>query len=126
MTASSGDLFINDFRSLSFTGNASGVSPLVVNGTTSLVESFSSQGVQLSVDLSGFVGTGPITLIKGNQPANGVFRNLPESSIVPGTDGRSITYSGGDGFDIVLIPEPSTMSLFLITILFAQVNRRRR
>ena len=55
--------------------------------------------------------TGDITLFDLDNPLStitGTFANLAEGAVVPGTPGYTITYTGGDGNDIVL-EDPNAM-----------------
>ena len=89
---------------------------MVVGGPADLFDNNGGLAPQLSVDLSSYLGTGPVTLIdKSGGTVNGMFRGLPEGSVVPGTGGRTITYAGvGDGFDVVLVPEPTALALLTL------------
>ncbi len=57
----------------------------------------------LEVDLTGSSVMGNVTLISVGGSVNGMFAGLPEGAAVPNSGGRTITYMGGDGNDIVLL-----------------------
>ena len=127
ITASSGDATINGKSVLSFTADAGGVSTLMVDGFLDLTKAGTSVEPILDVDLSAYSGSDPLTLIDGTETATGQFRDLPEGAILAGT-GRRITYTGGDGFDVVLVavPEPSSGLLIGLGLLCGLGLHRRR
>ena len=52
-----------------------------------------------------------VVLINAVNNPIGIFRNLPEGTVVPNTDGRMITYRGGsDGFDVALVRETPALA----------------
>ena len=60
----------------------------------------------LSVDLSAYSSTtDEVSLIDGFSRSDGAFDGLPEGALVPNSGNRRITYRGGDGFDISLVPD---------------------
>ena len=59
----------------------------------------------LEVDLTGSSVTGNVLLISVGGTLNGTFSNLGEGDMVPNSGGRTLTYMGGDGNDIVLLGE---------------------
>lgn len=98
---------------LSFVADESGSSTISVNGPSDLFDNGGGDNPLLEVDFSAYAGTEEITLIDmSTGTVNGQFRDLAEGSVIPGSGGRTITYSGGaDGFDVVAIPEPGTIGL---------------
>ena len=57
---------------------------------------------------------------------SGAFAGLPEGAVVPGSGGRTITYTYGDGNNVALvIPEPTAVALLLVG-LGVGVTRRRK
>ena len=107
-----GGIFLRDKANLNYVADANGVSPINHNPATvdvaggyELKDLGGGAGLPgLTVDLSGLNDTGQnITLIKGFSFVDGSFAGLPEGTVVPGTNGRSISYLGGpDGFDVEL------------------------
>jgi hypothetical protein len=115
-----GDLLVDDMGLLSYKADSLGVSTLMTDQITL------SAGAMLSVDLSGYESDASIRLIDADQPINGIFSGLPEGALVPGTNGRTISYLGGDGFDVVLVPEPQSALLLTIALLVPLVRTRKR
>ncbi len=126
-----GGLFAREGATLAFNADGSGVSTIVVNGPSDLFDNGGGLDPQLSVDLSLLGAVGDVTLIDKTDGAtvNGIFRGLPEGSVVPGSLGRTITYVGNDGYDVVLlssVPEPASAGLSVAILAIAGMARRRK
>jgi hypothetical protein len=81
--------------------DAGGISPINTGGDVHL------NGCALTADLSAISPAQDIVLINNGSTnaVNGIFAHLPEGAVVAGASGRAITYTGGDGNDVVLIHE---------------------
>lgn len=94
--------FTNGEGTLEFIADAGGVSTLEILNDVTLndgsVEGFAS----LLVDLTS-APAGNHELIDIGGTLTGTFMGLAEGALVPNSGGRTITYVGGDGNDIVLI-----------------------
>jgi hypothetical protein len=109
-TLSSRDVTMNG--GTTFTVQVSGAQSdrLEVTGTVAL------NNAQLSV--SGTLPSAPVVIISndGGEPVNGTFAGIPEGATVPivGGGAGTISYTGGDGNDVVLrpgfVPPPITIS----------------
>lgn len=110
----------NGEGTLRFEANSGGVSALEVLDSVTLNDGTIEGFADLEVDLAS-APAGDITLIEVGVSVTGTFRNLAEGAAVPNSGGRTITYLGGDGNDIVLlgsgeppIPEPTTATLLAL------------
>ena len=107
---------------LEFIMDASGVTPITLNGALNLISS-----PLLTLDMSGLgAGVGNILLVDTTGGTTGTFNGLLEGAPV-GT--YTLTYVGGlDGNDVVLqaapIPEPAGLGLIGLALL--AVRKRRR
>ncbi|MEM6260020.1 MAG: PEP-CTERM sorting domain-containing protein [Planctomycetota bacterium] len=128
LTINFGGLFAREGATLDFLADAGGISTINLDGPSDLFDNNSGLDPQLVVDLTSFAGLGEITLIDktGLDTVSGQFRGLAEGAVVAGTNGRTISYVGGDGNDVVLsaVPEPGSMVLLALGGLL--VARRRR
>ncbi|QDT68787.1 hypothetical protein MalM25_17120 [Planctomycetes bacterium MalM25] len=98
-------LIVREKGNLNFTADAGGISPIVHTGGLFEIAGAGGAFPGLSVDLSSYTPTDDtLTLIDGFSIPAGQFDSLAEGSTVPGAAGRVITYRGGDGFDISLVP----------------------
>jgi hypothetical protein len=121
---------------IEFTADANGVSPIQQTDPEGVLEFGADGGApELDVDLSALsTNTTDVTLIDAVVPLNEniggtLFDGLSEGATVPGTDGRTITYSGGaDGNDIVLqgVPEPTSLALLSLGGAMIAFGRRKR
>ena len=107
---------------VSFFADAGGVTEIMASGNVVF-----GDAANLVVDLSAGIGLpGVIPLIDVGGTQSGIFSGLPEGAVVPGADGRTITYTFGDGNDIALVPEPASLMLLGLSGLLLTLTRRRQ
>ena len=97
----------NGEGTLSFTASASGISTLQVVESVNLNDGSVEGFAALDLDLS-LAPAGDLTLVEIENVAGavtGTFMGLTEGAAVPNSGGRTITYVGGDGNDIVLLDD---------------------
>ena len=112
VTIDTNGIFLRDKANLNFVADASGVSPIIHNfGGFELQDIGGGGGLPgLTVDLSSYAPTNDeVTLIDGFSLSVGSFDGLAEGTLVPNSGNRRITYRGGDGFDVVLVPDATYM-----------------
>lgn len=116
---------------LEFIINGIGVTPIQVNDVI-LDPDGDSSTAALVVDLIG-IGDGDLVpeylLVDntGSDPVDGIFDSMPEGTVVTlDTTAYYLTYMGGTGNDIMLVPEPATVALLGLGGLIAAVRRRRK
>ncbi|HRI02628.1 MAG TPA: kelch repeat-containing protein [Pyrinomonadaceae bacterium] len=90
-----------------------------VTGTVNLGSPPFNAGLLVSL-VNGFTANGPQALKiinnDGNDPIVGTFGGLPQGAAVPGIPGSTITYTGGDGNDVViLVPDTTPPAVPTIT-----------
>ncbi len=80
----------------------------------------------LGVDLTGGDPGGDLLLIDLDGLLTGQFTGLPEGTLVPGANGRFITYDYLGGGDVALVvPEPSFVVMVLAGLIGLGFIRRR-
>ncbi|MFM1902531.1 MAG: hypothetical protein RLZZ440_431 [Planctomycetota bacterium] len=90
---------------LAYVADASGISTLVLRDPSGLYQLDS--GAELSLDFGSWIDDGSsITLVDAAGAWTGNFLGLPEGTLIPALN-RTITYAGGDGFDIMLLAASS-------------------
>lgn len=97
----------NGEGTLSFTASESGISTLKVIESVNLNDGSVEGFAALDLDLS-LAPAGDLTLIEIEEAlgaTTGTFMGLAEGAMVPDSGGRTITYVGGDGNDIVLLDD---------------------
>lgn len=119
-------LILRSKAELEYVADPAGISTMVLGNAPFEIASDpfgANLGADLIVDLSAYSSNGPVTLIDSAAPVGGTFNGLPEGAVVPGSNGRTITYVGGsDGFDIVLLPEPTSLLLSCVALIL--IRRR--
>lgn len=117
----------NSSGTVNFFSDGGGVSVLDVVGNVTLnnAQGGTNGIANLSVDLSGGDPGGAILLVDVGGSLTGEFTGLPEGAAVPGSNGRTITYTFGDGNNIALVPEPMTCMLLVVGVGASLWTRRR-
>ncbi len=108
----------NGTGTLRYQMGAGGVTP--VTATTAV----NVGGGILDIDTSALTFGGPVTLINNTSGGaiGGVFSNASEGTLF---GGRALTFLGGDGNDLVLLPEPSAILLLAVGLVPVAARRRR-
>lgn len=111
---------------VNFVSSASGVTPILAANDVLLNDGSTAGFADLFVDfVTDPLPAGDVLLIDVGGSLTGTFRNAPEGTVVPGSGGRWITYTYGDGNNVALVPEPTALLLGLLG-LGAGLGRGRR
>lgn len=105
VTVNVGGLFMRDNAALNITTDDTGSSPVNNAGPCDLFSNDGGSDPELTVDSAALTASTDLTIINKTSAGAcvGGFLGLAEGASVPGTNGGTITYLGGDGNDIVIL-----------------------
>ena len=128
VASSDGSLAVGSSGTVNFISDATDISTIDVTGDVFLNDGLGAGSTAaLNIDLSAGDPGGNLLLFDVGGNITGQFTGLAEGALVPGSNGRTITYNYLGAGDIALIsaiPEPSSLALLMIAG-YGLLRRRR-
>ena len=129
VASSDGSLSAGSTGTVNFISDATDISTIDVTGNVFLNDGLGAGSTaSLGIDLTAGDPGGNLLLFDIAGGITGQFTGLPEGAVVPGSNGRTITYNYLGAGDIALIataiPEPSSLALLMLGSLGLMGRRR--
>lgn len=127
VASNDGAFNVDSAGAVNFFSDGGGLSTINVAGDVTLNDGLGAGSTaSLGIDLTGGDLGGDLLLIDLDGVLTGQFTGLPEGTVVPGANGRFITYDYlGVGDVALVIPEPSCVVMVLVGLVGLGFIRRR-